>query len=414
MTFVETPLEPRRGDTPQAALRRLRHLLDVCVALNAVRDLDLLLGTIARTATTVLQCEAASILLYDDARQVLRFAAATGPGSAVLVGTEVPIEGSLAGTIFRENRPLLARNLDTDPDHFARAAEATGLRPDVLLGVPMRIDGERVGVLEVFNPEAETFDKADVETLLIISSQAAVALRNARMDEALVAAKARLEDLDRTRVQFMTIASHEMRTPLTAVLGFSDVLADEVPRDLQTYVAEVQRAAGRLQEIVETVEEMASLRDGTAELARMPMRVADLFMAVRQTVDRDVQVTLGRAGLMVCADGPRLRLALGHLLRNADAFTPPEGHVQLTAHPAGDAVTLRVTDTGRGIDADHLERVFEPFFQVEAADSRSHEGLGVGLAVARSVALKHGGRLWATSDGPGLGSTFHLRLPAAA
>lgn len=413
MPLSETSVAPRPGDTPEAALGRMRRLLDVCLTLNAVRDLDRLLNVLAHTTTRVLRCEAASVLLYDETQGVLRFAAATGSGSEALVGMEVPVEESLAGTIFRENRPLLAVDLARDGRHFAAAASQTGVRPETLLGVPMRLDDRPVGVLEALNPLEASFDRADAESLLVIAAQAAVALRAARQQAALAEANARLERLDATRAQFLTLASHELRTPLTAIRGYADVLADEVPGDLVTYVEEVQTAGRQMQEIVETVEEMAWLRsDGRMRDAER-IGVAALLDEVCTVADRGV--TLDVAG-DPCVQGDRIRLltALAHLVRNAARFTSADGTVAVTACTDGPHVRVSVADTGRGLAPEHLERVFDPFFQVEAPDERSHEGLGVGLAIARAVAERHGGALWAASDGLGRGATFHLRLPRAA
>ena len=410
MALTETPVPVRAGDSPEAALGRLRRLLDVCVALNSARDVGELLATLVQTTTVVLRCEAASILLYDDRGAALRFIAASGDGADALRDVVVPLDGSLAGTIFREDRPLLATDLAADPRHFAEAAEATGVRPEVLLGVPMRADGAPIGVLEALNPTDGTFDQADAETLLVIAAQAAVALRNAWQRDALASANARLEEADQARVRFLSIASHELRTPLATVRGYAEVLADEAPAELRPFVDEVLAAGQRMTEIVETVEEMIVTHARPGDAA---VRVTELFAAAQAATGRALTLDLTDARLAVRADPTRLRLAVSHLVRNAVAFTPPGGTITLSARAAGPDVTLCVCDTGRGIAPEHLERIFEPFYQVDATESRAHEGLGVGLSVARAIVARAGGRLWATSAGPGRGTTLHLRLPRA-
>ncbi len=411
MSLTETPVPARAGDTPEAALGRLRRLLDVCVALNSTRDAGELLAALVQTTTVVLRCEAASILLYDSRDAALRFIAASGDGADALRDVVVPLDGSLAGTIFREDRPLLATDLTTDPRHFAPAAEATGVRPQVLLGVPMRADGVPIGVLEALNPVGGLFDAADAETLLVIAAQAAVALRNAWQREALAAANARLEEADRARVRFLAVASHELRTPLATVRGYAEVLADEAPSALRPFADEVLGAGRRMQEIVESVEAMIATDppSGTA-----PVRVADLFAAAQAAAGRALTLDLTDAQLAVRADPSRLSLAVGHVVRNAVAFTPADGTVTLSARAAGPDVTLCVSDTGRGLAPEHLERIFEPFYQVDDTESRAHEGLGVGLSVARSIVTRAGGQIWATSYGAGRGTTLHMRLPRAA
>ena len=170
-------------------------------------------------------------------------------------------------------------------------------------------------------------------------------------------------------------------------------------------------------DIVETLDELASAGDVGLSGER-PVLLAEVVVGLGGPPDaaprRVIDVVLPPEPLHVSGDARRLRLAFQHLLDNADAFTPSGGRVWIEAEAGDGRVTVRVCDTGRGLAAGDLERIFEPFVQAEAPDTRSREGLGVGLALARSVVLRHGGRLWATSAGPGRGSTFHVRLPLAA
>ena len=424
--MTETAPRPRHGELPEATLQRLRRVLDLSLALNAVADIDHLLGTVLRTVTTALDCEQAALLLYDDASASLRFAAATGDQRAALARVRVPLTGSLAGTAFRENRVVLAADAAADERHFGRAAAAASVEVRVLLAVPMRTDGRPIGVLEAINPrggspgtsQAASFDAADVETLLVVSAQAAVAVRNATQRAALEDANRRLEALDRVRADFVTVASHELRTPLAAVQGYAQTLADEVEPAQREAVAEVLGAARRMAEIVETLDELGSLQGGAGPIETAPVALHDVVTGVPDASTaagrRTVDVRLPDRPVVVDGDARRLRLAFGHLLANADAFTPPDGQIWIEAEEVDGSVTVRVRDTGTGIAAADLERIFEPFVQADAPDTRPHEGLGVGLALARSVVLRHGGRVWATSAGPGQGSTFHVRLPVRA
>ena len=116
-------------------------------------------------------------------------------------------------------------------------------------------------------------------------------------------------------------------------------------------------------------------------------------------------------GVEVEGHGPRIRLAFTNLLRNAVQFSSPASPVSVDALVGDGGVHIRIRDEGRGLQAGDLERIFEAYEQVSQGDQREHEGLGVGLTVARAIAVQHGGRLWAESPGLGAGSTFHLILP---
>ena len=381
--------------------------------------MDALLGAVLGTVTTALDCEQAAVLLHDDSdgrtAGALRFAAATGDNRAALTRLVVPLVGSLAGTCYREDRAVFAADTRSDERHFGRASDAAGVAVRALLAVPMRIDGAPVGVLEALNPHRGAFDAADAETLAVVSAQAAVAVRNARQQVALRAANRRLEALDRHRADFVTVASHELRTPLSVVSGYAQSLAGAVGPDHEEAVAEVLGAARRMVGIVETLDELGQFREATGTAATDRVDLRSVLVGPAGTVvlesRRAVRVSLPDAPVWIQGDARRLRLAFGHLLANADAFTPPDGHVAVEAETGDGAVTVRVRDTGAGLAAGDLERIFEPFVQADSPDTRPHEGLGVGLALARSVVLQHGGRLWATSAGVGRGSTFHVRLP---
>lgn len=413
MVLTETtPLA--RSVTPDATLSRLRRLLDVSVALNALGDTDRLLDYIALTTTDVLDCEAASILLMDETTGALRFEAATGEAGAALRGTEVPLKGSLAGQVFLDNRILHAADAEADARRYRKTDEATGFVTRTMLAVPMRIDGQPVGVLQALNSHADQFSRADAEALLIIASQAAVAIRNARHEAALQRAHARLADLDRLKTNFMSIASHELRTPITAVQGFGQILAEEVRGELHQHADAIVRAGDRMMDVVETLDVMAGLQ---GELGQHPGTLISLRAVLDQAVSEvapHAQVALPSGPLLVEGDARRLGLAFRHLLRNAVQFSAPHAPVTVQADVEHGTIRLAVRDLGRGIAREDLGSIFDPYIQVATPDQRDHEGLGVGLTVARAVLLQHGGRLWAESPGLDQGATFHVRIPLVA
>ena len=401
--------------TPEAARPTDgRHpLLDVTIALNTVGDVGRLMEVIVEAATRVTDCEAASILLYDEPSRSLRFEAASGVVGAALVGQTVPLEGSLAGAIFTADCAHYAPDARADARHYRVIDESTGFCTRGLMGVPMRIDGQPVGVIEVLNPRRGAFRARDAEALLVVAAQAAVALRNARHEQALRLLNDRLAQLDQLKTNFLAITSHELRTPLTSVRGFGQILQDEVPDALRPYAHAVVRAGYRMTNVIETLDVMAGLQ---SDLGRHPTRrialhclLMDVLEAARD-VTGDVLVSFPDH-VLVEGVASRLRLALDNLVRNAAQFSPDGAPIYVDATESGGTLHVRVADEGRGLAPEDLERIFEAYVQVQDADHRDHEGLGVGLTVARAVAVQHGGQLWAESAGPGRGATFHLTLP---
>ncbi len=413
MVLTETiPLSTAR-EAPTVTLNRLRRLLDVSVALNTIEDSESQLDFIARTTLDILQCEAASILLFDETTGGLRFVAATGAG-AVLVGEEVPLKESLAGATFLDNRILHAVDADEDVRRYRGSDAQTGFVTRSLLGVPMRIDGQPVGVLQALNPKRDRFDSADAEALLIVASQAAVAIRGLRHEKALQRANERLAELDRLKSSFMAIASHELRTPLTAIQGFGQILLEEVRGELHLHADAIVRAGERMMDVVETVDVMSSLNAAVGLHPGTVLSLSGLLSGVVEEEAPHAHLALSEGPLLIEGAAPRLRLAFRNVLRNAVQFSKPQAPVQLDARVEAGEVRIAVRDVGRGIEPSDLEEIFEPYLQVANPDERDHEGLGLGLTVARAVIVQHGGRLWAESPGLGKGSTFHARLPLAA
>jgi HD-GYP domain-containing protein (c-di-GMP phosphodiesterase class II) len=161
--------------------RWLARLVELSVTLNSTLDLGALLQLVTATACELLECEAASILLYDEKQGRLYFAAATGSDPVKLAEIPVPLDGSLAGTIFRENRPVILNSVEGDARHFALASEHINFHVRSLLGVPMRIKERAIGVLEAVNKRQGLFGEQDGAILSVTASHAAIAINNAQL-----------------------------------------------------------------------------------------------------------------------------------------------------------------------------------------------------------------------------------------
>jgi signal transduction histidine kinase len=262
-------------------------------------------------------------------------------------------------------------------------------------------------------------DLADVQEL---ARRAALAVDNARLfDEA--------ERAGRARSDFLAVMSHELRTPLNAVLGYAGLLGDGITGPVseaqRTQLGRIQASARHLLLLVDEVLTLARLEAGTQQVLREP---TDLFAVVQETVHL-VEPSAAMRGLRLALEGPgeritvstdptKLRQVLLNLLSNAAKFTVLGGiTVRVSAAPAdGDGAAqacVAVTDTGPGIAPEHLDRIFEPFFQVEQRHTRLVGGTGLGLAVSRRLARLLGGDV-VVSSAPGAGSTFTICLPVLA
>jgi PAS domain S-box-containing protein len=226
-------------------------------------------------------------------------------------------------------------------------------------------------------------------------------------------------EMERIKDEFVSVVSHELRTPLTAIrgaLGLLDSGALEGSPEQAARMAKIALTSSeRLSRLVDDILDIERLDAGTTRLELAEHRVNTLVaMAVDQVSVQaeEAGVTLIPTGSLevVRADAERIVQTLTNLLGNAVKFSPQGSIVRVTALPVGDLVEIRVDDEGRGLPPDKLEAVFGRFEQVDASDTRERGGSGLGLAIARSIVERHGGRLWAVSEGEGRGSSFRFTL----
>ena len=243
-------------------------------------------------------------------------------------------------------------------------------------------------------------------------------------EEKLRQAKEAAELADRAKGDILANMSHEMRTPLNAIIGFSEVMRSGVfgalgdPRYLG-YVEDIHRSGGQLLDLIGTVLDIAGADTGPLELPEAPVDLAAAIDASRTMIgdrardagiDLECEVEDGLPGLL--ADRVRILQILTNLLSNAVKFTPEGGRVALRAYTTGDGgVALRVVDTGIGIAPEHLRRVTDAFYQVEGAHARSRGGAGLGLTLVKKLVDLHEGSLEVASA-PGVGTTVTARFPA--
>jgi signal transduction histidine kinase len=397
----------------QLVVRQAR-LIEISVTLNSTLDRNALLQFIIHSAADLVESQAALLLLLDPMNQRLSFAAVTGRDPGDLAATPVPLEGSIAGSIFRDNRALILNRIGGED---RSAPSSLGFRTRCLAGVPMRIRGEVVGVLEAVNKRGGEFTEDDLQMLSIIASQAAVAIHNAQLVEDLRQANEDLGRLDRLKSDFMAVASHELRTPLGLILGYAAILQEESREGAAEHAAAVFESAMRMRSLIEDMTSM-NLLSGIEPPVLAPCTLQDVLRTAcagvaAQMEERHHTFTqrLPKASIIGRLNAGQLELAVRNLLTNACRFTPEGSQIDLSLERQPQEVWIRVHDNGPGIPRPSLERIFDAFYQLEDHMTRRHEGLGLGLAIVRAVAAAHGGRVWAESPGPGGGSTFVLAIP---
>lgn len=400
---------------------QMQRLVSLSVQLNSTLNLDDLLQLIIRTAAETLHCEAASILLYDEQQPHLFFAATSDSNAEQLKQMEVPIEGSVAGTVFRTNRTLLLTRAGQDPRHYDAVSRKIGAQVRSLLAVPMRIHDQRTGVLEALNKTGGDFNEEDQAILEVVASHAAVAINNARLVRQLQAALHKAHEANQMKSDFLSLASHELRTPLGIIIGYATFLREDAQGEISEHAEQVLNSALKMRALVEDMTNLTLLE--TDGLIFKPKIVS--AQSILESAAREAQVLADAKAQRLVFDMPegpvpvnvdmeKTASALVNILNNAIRFSPVGGQIILGARVEQAGGLIWIQDNGVGIEKDQLDNIFREFKQGEPPLTRRYGGLGLGLTIARGLVALQGGRVWAESAGPGSGATFKVFLPGAA
>jgi signal transduction histidine kinase len=229
-----------------------------------------------------------------------------------------------------------------------------------------------------------------------------------------------IEQLSRLRAEFVSTVSHEFRTPLTGIQGFSEMMRDEIlPVDLmREYAGDINKDARRLNRLMNDMLDLDQLESGEMKLTARPVDLNLILVetaasfssrAATHPIDLDLAEDLPK----LSADSDRLTQVCTNLLTNAIKYSPDGGSIELRTKREDHAVILTIRDHGIGIPADQLEKIFERYSRIETAETQNIQGTGLGLPIVRQIVQLYQGRVWATS-GSGEGSTFHVQLPLPA
>jgi PAS domain S-box-containing protein len=310
----------------------------------------------------------------------------------------------------RVTEEFLLEHLAADPadGEFLRSL---GVRS--LIVAPIVIRDRAAGAIRFIRSTSERrYCQRDAALAEDVARRAALAIENARSrSEALASGHSR--DI------FLATLSHEMRTPLTSILGWTQVLRAAGPGSelFGEALHAIEQSANVQQRLIDDLLDVSRIITGKLHLDFAPIAVRELLDSAIGTLaprareaGQHIRLT-SPDDLTVYGDETRLRQVLWNLLTNAMKFTPPGGLIEVITTADEENVAISVRDTGRGIRAEVLPHVFDRFHQASVADRAKHRGLGLGLAIVRNIVERHGGSVEAQSPGEGKGATFSVRLP---
>ena len=404
--FAPPPILRRAWQEPElrAFLARAASLPRLPATLDIVRELEH--GASNSTGTT------ARIGLWQEDTSTLRFW--EDDDSAV----DLPAGAHFAGRAFELQRPIFSGN--PIRDNPEGAAEYRSRRIGAVLAAPITAGERRLGVLTLSAPRPPIFALSDIELAGLLADQAAVILESRALIDHATRVRAR-EEATRLKEDFLSAAAHDLKTPLTTVVAQAEFLERRAMREpsapadivgIRRVVRESKRLAGLVGDLLDATR----LEQGGLVGEREPIDIAtlaqDICAHVHDGPDASSCVVDASAPVVGVYDRRRIEQLFQNLVENAKKYSPERTPIKIKVWQEDGEARFSVADSGIGIPAADLPRIFERFSRASNVDDRRFHGMGLGLFICRGIVEEHGGRIWVESE-VGKGSTFHVALPIA-
>jgi len=399
--------------------------------LSAVTSLQEVYDVTLETMESTLGLLGASVLMVegDVLRQVAR-------SKWMPSEVELPLDGGgITVKVVREGKSVIVPDVTKSKDYlYARdisGSTGMGERVDFLseLAVPIILNDKVIGVLNVESLQLDAFTELGQKLVEVLSEHVASAITRLRQSEEKIELEKHVlvqqvqvemaQELDDLKTQFISTATHELRTPVTSILGYLElVIADnsqDLPETVKNDLNVVHRNANRLATLTDDLLDVQRITSGRFEIHQVQV---DLVSTLNEIVEeltpmfaekQHVLQVNAPAELIVDADEIRISQLFINLLRNANKFTPAEGDIAVSVESLESHVQISVKDSGIGLSKEDMEKLFKPFPGIHHGLQVSSSGLG--LAICKGIVDMHNGEIWVESEGHGKGSTFTFTIP---
>lgn len=392
-------------DTPTAILKleHYQQLVEISKELVTNHDLPSLLTHIVQAACQLSNSEASSILLYNDSSKELYFQAATGLEEPLMRGMVIPVEGSIAGWVVKNNSSVNIPDVHADTRFFSKVEQASQVKTRSLAGLPLTSQGKVIGVLEVINKKGSHFSSYDIEVLTVLVIQAALAIENTRLFQ-----------------QSDQIAElvHELRTPLSSISTAAYLLQqDTVPSEQRVMLSKtIYTETQRLSDLASSFLDLARLESGRVsfkptqfDLELLIHETARFFEVRAEHLKITIEVSVCPDLPLITADRDKLKQVFINLISNAIKYNRPEGWIKITVDVDENNYIIQISDNGLGMQPESVQHLFEKFYRAKPTEDQI-PGTGLGLSICKSIIESHHGQIEAKSV-YGEGTTFNILIP---
>ncbi len=415
--------------------------------LLSVLEIGRLYQTINSTITETFHTKSVSILTFD--KKTGEFAVSFNNGFDIYNEERGFINAVLTSIPLRHNECVIVENIRASAQASGKDKKLLNLlnKYGVEIMVPLNIKDDLIGIIVLGPKESkDSYNKEDIQVLEVIRAQTSIALENALLyaetlqserqleqkvksrtrdlqqkSDELVAANKRLKQLDAAKTEFLSIASHQLRTPLSGIKGYVSMMNDGDFGAFKPGQKEILMRVGtevdRLVRLVQVFLDVSRIESGRLNISKKEFNFVDL---VKETVEElkptadSKKIKLTHKGrkktILIEADRDKLKDVLVNLIDNAVKYTP-KGSVWTEIEDSDSSVKFQVRDSGVGMEPDEVSRVFEKFARGKGIDRISTSGSGLGLFIAKKIVESHKGKIWAESEGKGKGSVFVFEIP---
>ncbi|MBK5259229.1 MAG: PAS domain-containing protein [Thermoanaerobaculia bacterium] len=430
VTFRDITERRRLEEAMQLQAERAQILADAGAFFASNIDPAWVTQAIAERTAEALGDWAAVVLKTGDSKELRvasiyhRDMASLGLAWSYIYRQPLTVGEGIVGQVVATGYPSLTRNLGlsggarTDDTSY----HAPSMRLASLLILPLRTRRETLGALLIAaNDPARAMTDDNLPLAELLAERAGLAVENAKLYTDQVEARKKVEDLSRLKDEFLSIASHELRTPVTSIKGYTQLAKTLIrENDLATseeYLDIALDQIDRMSRLIIELLDVSRIETGRLEIRREPIPwctfVRDVVHRHHTAVsDRRFHLNVPDAAKTVSGDRDRLEQVLGNLLENAVKYSPEGSDVFVSVVDRGDQMVTSVCDRGIGIPADELKQVFERFHRGRQVSSSNYGGLGLGLYITRQIIERHAGTIWVESQ-EGSGTTFHFSLPVS-
>jgi signal transduction histidine kinase/DNA-binding response OmpR family regulator len=395
----------------ERATHRMASLYEAGKAISTSLSLQSTMDVVVAQAARLTASGSCLLFLHDASTDEYGAEAALGVPRAAYQALRFAMGSGYHGQVVQTDKPLLIEDLD---GKVGAEPLFVALKASSALIVPLRSSESVLGTITCLDHEGGSFTTEDMDVLMMLASQASIAITNAILYE-------RTKELDRLKSEFVAVVSHEVRTPITSIKGSLELLSDErfhkLPAPQRELLSICQANTERLISLINDILDFSKLESSKLSLNIEPIDVDKVLAEAVENIrslaaqkEVTIDLTVDASAGQIEADPMRVGQVATNLLGNAIKFSPEKSRIEVFASGDPEKITVSVKDYGRGIAQRDLNRLFQRFAQLDSSTTRKAGGTGLGLVISKGIVEQHGGSIWVESA-LNEGSTFSFALP---